>query len=129
MEKQDLINLIAKAKKVGIALCEWIDAEKCFDGVYIDEYGDFEVKFSYSCRGGDMEYDTVYISFDELISDSDDNLISTRLSKRAKEIEDAKIKHAKEKEESDKKALAEKEEKERKEFERLSLKFGSTPNT
>lgn len=129
MEKQDLINLIAKAKKVGISLCEWSDAERYFDGVFIDDSADFEVKFSYSCRGGDIDYDTIYISFDELVSDSSENIISTRIAKRTKYVEDAKIKHAKEKEEADKKALTEKEAKERKEFERLSLKFGSTPNT
>ena len=125
MEKQDLINLIAKAKKVGIALCEWSDAERYFDGVFIDENGVFEIKFSYNCRGGDIDYDTIYISFDELTSDSAENIISSTIDKRNKYREDAKIKAQKEKEESDKKALADKEAKERKEFERLCLKFGN----
>ncbi len=121
MEKNDIINLYNKAKEIGIALCEWSNPERFFRSIQIDEHGDFEVHFEeYRC--GDTDYDSVYITLEELMSDST-LVISNRKQMRIEEVNKIKL----EKIENDRIAQEQKEkdklEKDKKEFERLKKIF------
>ncbi len=121
MKKSELIDLIQKAKQIGIRLSEWNDAEKYFDKVTIEESGDFYVEFS-QYRWGETDTDTVCLSFEDL-SESIDSVVSKYKAIEKERLEQVKQKRELEEKKQAELKLIEKEKRDKAEYKRLKQKF------
>ncbi len=121
MKKQELIELIEKAKQIGIGLSCFKNAEDHFNQITIDEKGDFEIQFS-QWHHGDFDYDTILITFEDL-SESIEDVVSKYKAIKAEMLEKEKQNRELEEKKQAELKLIEKENRDKMEYERLSKKF------